>query len=93
MVVAAVERVAQRSRFTCGVHLRKPSRHVQVWLHFVTFVHVDGSLYELDGRKHAAIKHGATTPATLLQDTCAVVKKYVEATNSIRFNLIALAPA
>lgn len=73
--------------------LRGRNHPAQVLLHFVCFTHRDGSLYELDGRKFSAINHGRTAPSTLLQDTCAVVKKYVEATNSIRFNLIALAPA
>jgi ubiquitin carboxyl-terminal hydrolase L3 len=66
---------------------------MQVLLHFVCFVHKDSNLYELDGRKFAPINHGPTTAESLLQDTCTVVKKYVEATGSIRFNLIALAPA
>jgi ubiquitin carboxyl-terminal hydrolase L3 len=66
---------------------------IQVLLHFVCFVHHDGVLYELDGRKFNAISHGPTRPETLLQDSCAVVKKYVETTGSIHFNLIALAAA
>lgn len=36
--------------------------------HFVCFVVKDGHLYELDGRKHAPINHGPSTPETLLQD-------------------------
>lgn len=65
---------------------------MQVLLHFVCFVHRDGELYELDGRKFDAINHGSTSAETLLEDTCKVVQKYVEATENIRFNLIALAP-
>ena len=57
------------------------------------FVNKDGHLYELDGRKFDAVDHGFSQPDDLLKDTCGVVKKYVETTGSIRFNLIALAPA
>ena len=35
--------------------------------HFVAFIHKDGELYELDGRKSFPVKHGITTEATLLQ--------------------------
>jgi ubiquitin carboxyl-terminal hydrolase L3 len=63
---------------------------LQVLLHFVCFAHVDGALYELDGRKFAPIKHGPSSADTLLQDACKVVKRYMETTNSIQFNLIAL---
>jgi Ubiquitin carboxyl-terminal hydrolase, family 1 len=66
---------------------------VQVLLHYVCFVHKDGDLYELDGRKTTPINHGSTTPDSLLQDSCKVVQQYVEATGSIRFTLIALAAA
>ena len=34
--------------------------------------HVDGSLYELDGRKSFPINHGASSAETLLQDACKV---------------------
>jgi hypothetical protein len=66
---------------------------VQILLHFVAFIHRDGHLYELDGRKFDAINHGPTSPETLLMDSCAVVKKLMEATDNIRFTLMALAPA
>lgn len=35
--------------------------------HFVAFVHKDGFLYELDGRKDFPINHGSTTPEHLLE--------------------------
>lgn len=63
---------------------------VQVLLHFVCFVHKDGSLYELDGRKFSAINHGPSSESTLLEDSVAVVRKYVETSGSIQFNLMAL---
>jgi len=36
-------------------------------LHFVAFVHANGGLYELDGRKDTPTKHGNTTPDSLLE--------------------------
>jgi ubiquitin carboxyl-terminal hydrolase L3 len=47
--------------------------------HFVAFVHQDGGLFELDGRKSGPIRYGSTTPETLLADACAVIKtEYME---------------
>lgn len=66
----------------------------KVDMHFVTFVCVDGKLYELDGRvDEGPICHGETTQDHLLRDTCDVVKRYMEADPSeMRFTLVALAP-
>jgi ubiquitin carboxyl-terminal hydrolase L3 len=66
---------------------------LQILLHFVCFVHKAGSLYELDGRKFAAINHGASSPATLLQDAGRVLKEYIRTTQSNNFSLMALAAA
>ncbi|KAI4471486.1 ubiquitin carboxyl-terminal hydrolase [Holotrichia oblita] len=35
--------------------------------HFIAFVHKNGCLYELDGRKEFPINHGPSTPETLLE--------------------------
>ena len=61
--------------------------------HFVALVHVNGGLYELDGRKEGPIRHGDTTQETLLQDACKVVEKFMKRDpNEVRFTIMALAP-
>ena len=52
---------------------------------------IAGRLLQLDGRRPAPIDCGATSEAGLLKDTAAVVQRFAEITNSISFNLIALA--
>ena len=70
-----------------------PTVDDEVNLHFVTLVHVDGGLYELDGRKNTAVRHGDTTAESLLQDSVPVIKKFIETSEgSVSFNAIALAP-
>ncbi len=44
-----------------------PNLDDDVNTHFVAFSHVDGSLYELDGRKEAPINHGPCSAESLLQ--------------------------
>ncbi|XP_022187987.1 ubiquitin carboxyl-terminal hydrolase isozyme L3 [Nilaparvata lugens] len=62
--------------------------------HFVAFVHHDGSLFELDGRKSFPINHGSTTSDTLLEDAVKVVKQYIERDpDTLQFTLVALAAA
>ncbi|XP_013386238.1 ubiquitin carboxyl-terminal hydrolase isozyme L3 [Lingula anatina] len=64
----------------------------KVDLHFVTFVHNNGGLYELDGRKNAPKRHGNTTADTLLEDAAAVVKKFMARDpDNIHFTVVALA--
>lgn len=70
-----------------------PPADEDVNLHFVTFAHVDGSLYELDGRKSFPINHGNTSPDTLLEDASAVCKQFVERDpDNVNFNVVALVP-
>ncbi|KYN04249.1 Ubiquitin carboxyl-terminal hydrolase isozyme L3 [Cyphomyrmex costatus] len=69
-----------------------PAEDVEVYHHFVAFIHKDGSLYELDGRKSAPISHGSTTPETLLDDAARVCKEYMEHDpTEVRFTVVALA--
>lgn len=60
-------------------------------LHFVTFVTVEGGLYELDGSKPFPIYHGPSTPDDLLPASIKVVRNFMERNpNSVQFNLIAM---
>lgn len=71
-----------------------PAPEEDVDLHFVCFVEREGRLWELDGRRPGPIDHGPCTAETLLQDTARAVKRdFIEKSNSLQFNLIALARA
>jgi len=66
----------------------------QVNHHFIAFVHKDGNLYELDGRKEFPINHGATTPETLLEDSAKVCKEFMSRdSEDVNFTVMALAAA
>uniref|UniRef100_A0A182N3S2 Ubiquitin carboxyl-terminal hydrolase n=1 Tax=Anopheles dirus TaxID=7168 RepID=A0A182N3S2_9DIPT len=70
-----------------------PNINDAVYHHFVAFVHVDGTLYELDGRKNFPIAHGPTTPDTLLKDSIKVCRKFIELDpTEVRFTLLGLVP-
>ncbi|KAJ8731836.1 hypothetical protein PYW08_014566 [Mythimna loreyi] len=61
--------------------------------HFVTFVNIDGHLFELDGRKSYPIEHGSTTPDTLLEDAVKVCREFIARDpENIGFNVVALVP-
>ncbi|CAH4031005.1 ubiquitin carboxyl-terminal hydrolase isozyme L3 [Pieris brassicae] len=60
--------------------------------HFITFVHKDGALYELDGRKAFPINHGPTSSDTFLEDAAKVCKEFMARDpNEVRFTVMALA--
>lgn len=62
--------------------------------HFVTFVHKDGHLFELDGRKSFPIDHGLTTPDKLLEDAAKICREFIaREPDNIGFNMVALVPA
>lgn len=71
-----------------------PADDEEVNLHFVAFVHCDGGLYELDGRKPAPVRHGDTSADSLLADAVAVVQRefVARADGNVNFNVVALAP-
>lgn len=61
--------------------------------HFVAFVHVDGGLYELDGRKSAPVRHGNVNENGLLKGACEIVKQFMRRDPAeLRFTILALAP-
>mmetsp|Transcript_5826 Transcript_5826/g.17437 ORF Transcript_5826/g.17437 Transcript_5826/m.17437 type:complete len:230 (-) Transcript_5826:1601-2290(-) len=62
--------------------------------HFISFVHRDGQLVELDGRKSAPVNHGPTSADTLLEDACKVIKEKFMALDptEVRFTMMALSP-
>lgn len=69
-----------------------PSAEDPVNHHFIAFVHKDGTLYELDGRKAFPINHGPTTPDSLLEDAAKVCKEFMARDpNEVRFTVQALA--
>lgn len=71
-----------------------PSAEDPVIHHFVTFVHKDGTLYELDGRKAFPINHGPTTVDSLLEDAAKVCKGFMARDpNELRFTVMALTAA
>ncbi|XP_050416730.1 ubiquitin carboxyl-terminal hydrolase [Patella vulgata] len=68
-----------------------PSQAEDVNPHFVTFIHKDGGLYELDGRKEGPVRHRDTTADNLLKDTADVVKEFMKRDpDQISFTLMAL---
>jgi len=59
--------------------------------HFVTFVHKNGHLYELDGRREFPINHGTTTAVTLINDAAAVCKARIESSADMDYRFTAMA--
>ncbi|CAL4093265.1 unnamed protein product [Meganyctiphanes norvegica] len=69
-------------------------RDTKLDTHFIAFVHVEGNLYELDGRKKFAINHGDTTPETLLPDSAVICKQFMERDpKEMRYAVVALTAA
>eukprot|EP01133_Synstelium_polycarpum_P016181 gene16181-19259_t len=68
-----------------------PDEDEPVILHFVSFVNVDGHLYELDGRKPFPINHSETSADTFLVDVAKVLQNMIDDNpTEIRFNLMGL---
>lgn len=69
-----------------------PSAEDPVNHHFITFIHKDGILYELDGNKAFPINHGVTSPDTILEDAALVCKEFMSRDpDEVRFTVMALA--
>lgn len=68
-----------------------PSIDQRVDLHFISLVHKDGCLYELDGRKLFPINHGKSSQETFLQDAAEVCKEYMKRDpTQLNFTIVAL---
>ncbi|EFJ41731.1 hypothetical protein VOLCADRAFT_83997 [Volvox carteri f. nagariensis] len=67
-----------------------PSADEDVDLHFVAFVHKDGQLWELDGRRAGPVCRGPSSSETLLQDAARVVQDFISRSSSLTFNVLAL---
>ncbi|GLC50969.1 hypothetical protein PLESTB_000452000 [Pleodorina starrii] len=67
-----------------------PSADDEVDLHFVALVHVNGQLWELDGRRAGPVCRGATSEESLLSDAARVAQEFISRSNSLTFNVLAL---
>ena len=66
----------------------------KVTTHFITFVEVDGSLYELDGTKEGPVNHGPCKPFELLKKSTAAIQQFIERDpGELRFTIMALGSA
>lgn len=74
-----------------AVQLGESEVEDEVMTHFITFVQIDGSLYELDGTKDYPINHGGCKPEEVLEKSCEVIKEFMKRDpEEIRFTLLAL---
>lgn len=54
-----------------------PAASESVEYHFISIIHNNNTIYEMDGRKQGPINHGPTNQESFLKDATAVVKKFV----------------
>jgi ubiquitin carboxyl-terminal hydrolase L3 len=65
----------------------------EVETHFIALTHVNGRLWELDGRRKGPKDHGVTTQESLLKDGSQVVQELMARDpTELRFTILALAP-
>ncbi|KAK2908782.1 hypothetical protein QQF64_001278 [Cirrhinus molitorella] len=66
----------------------------KVNFHFITFVNVNGQLYELDGRMDGPVNHGSTKPESFVMDAARVCREFMEREKGeVRFSAVALCKA
>jgi len=61
-----------------GGQTEAPAASDSVEYHFISIIHNNGQIYEMDGRKHGPINHGQTTQQTFLKDAIGVIRKFVK---------------
>jgi len=85
-VAQAHEKIAEEGQTAA------PDPEESLVTHFVAFVHKEGTLYELDGRRARAgpINHGPTTPENLLKDAAKVCQsRMARDPTEYRFTVVA----
>lgn len=55
-----------------------PAASDSVEYHFISIIHYDNVIYEMDGRKGGPINHGPTTKSTFLKDSIHVIRKFID---------------
>ncbi|XP_052400837.1 ubiquitin carboxyl-terminal hydrolase isozyme L1 isoform X1 [Carassius gibelio] len=71
-----------------------PPEGDKVNFHFITFVNVNGQLYELDGRMDGPVNHGPTKPESFVMDAARVCREFMEREKGeVRFSAVALSKA
>ncbi|XP_069487851.1 ubiquitin carboxyl-terminal hydrolase isozyme L1 [Ambystoma mexicanum] len=59
--------------------------------HFILLTHVDGNLYELDGRMPFPVHHGSTSENALLKDAAKICRQFTaREQGELRFSAVAL---
>ncbi|CAM0902313.1 unnamed protein product [Alopecurus aequalis] len=59
--------------------------------HYICFMALNGTLYGLDGMKGGPVKHGSTSPESLLQDAVHIIKAIMhKIPDSMNFNVMVL---
>lgn len=61
-----------------GGQTEAPAASESVEYHFISIIHNNNTIYEMDGRKLGPINHGPTTQETFLKDAIQVVRKFVD---------------
>lgn len=72
IIAAAHERVSVEGQ------TEAPAASDSVEFHFISFIHNNNTIYEMDGRRDGPVNHGPTSPETFLKDVIPVIKKFVD---------------
>lgn len=92
LLAKGIRESSEKTATSSEASTKCPERTERLHAHFISFVHIEGCLYELDGTKAFPINHGETSPKTFLKDTASVIKEKfmkLDPTNGM-FNVMAL---